>query len=178
MTLECSTWKNKALNSTRCAPQRYYYHPQCPRARDFRIRELPWNLSNLHAQLKQRNSTEWGQADASYSELAISRNQLPSLAFSKGSEAVSAVRKLHSHTKRRLHVCWTGSWKDGGGLTRRGESSVIDPGSMRAFSSWCWLGSRQKYGSWQSMTKSWLFQTYFVVKVVAWLLTQVSNILF
>ena len=56
--LECSTWKNKALNSTRCAPQRYYYHPQCPRARDFRIRELPWNLSNLHAQLKQRNSTE------------------------------------------------------------------------------------------------------------------------
>lgn len=105
-------------------------------------------------------------------------DQLPSPAFSKGSKAVRAARKLHSETKRRLQVCWTGSWKDGGGLTRGRQSFVTDLGSMWAFSSWSWVGSRQKYRSWQSMTKSWLFRVYFAVKVVAWLLAQASNLLF
>lgn len=50
---------------------------------------------------------------------------LPSPAFSKGSEAARAARKLHSETKRRLQVCWTGSWKDGGGLIKR-ETVICD----------------------------------------------------
>ena len=59
-----------------------------------------------------------------------------------------------------------------------GESLVTDLGSMLAFSTWFWVESRQKSGSWQPMTKSWLFGADFAVKVVAWHLTQASNPLF